>query len=184
MVRFPLRVTVIAALFVALLPGCGAQTLDEGDIAAESLCAGHSICAEVFIEACCGPICFDATNVPCDHPFVNAPMAEEITRARCVLEAGRDGLVGRYQVSVNLNTGGDGAPKTTTIVNFGDGFASTQVTSMPSTGAVESPAERHAFKPKAFFDDCLASPTDGQKLLWCVLDMNETASVVGLSCPP
>ena len=92
--------------------------------------------------------------------------------------------MGHYQVSFNLTTGGDGAPRTTTIVNFGDGFASTQVTSIPSTGAVESPAERRAFKPKAFFDDCLAAPTDAQKLLTCVLEMNESTPVDGLSCPP
>jgi hypothetical protein len=49
---------------------------------------------------------------------------------------------------------------------------------------VENPAQRRAFRPKAFFDDCLASPIDGRKLLACVLEMNDSNPVDGLSCPP
>ena len=91
--------------------------------------------------------------------------------------------MGRYRVTLNLTPSGDGAPKTTTIVNLGDGFASTQLTSNPSTGAVQDPPVRRAFKPRAFFDDCLAS-SDGKKLLTCALGMNESTSVAGTACAP
>ena len=184
MIRLPLRATTIAALvFFPLLAGCGGVTpLDQGDDLV-ALCTSAEICQEVFVEECCGSDCGVPMDVPCADPIITGPQQDQIDGVRCVLEAGRDRTMGRYRVSLNVFTGGDGGPMTTTIVNFGDGFASTQLTVMPLGGAMESPAVRRAFKPKAFFDDCLAS-NDKKKLLSCALEMNESASVAGAVCAP
>lgn len=182
--RLTLRATTIASLvFFPLLAGCGETTpLDqEDDLAA--LCTSAKICGDVEVAECCGTDCGVPMDVPCSDPLVGVPTQDQIDRARCVLEAGRDHTMGRYRVTLNLIPSGDGAPKTTTVVNFGDGFASTQLMSAASTGAVVDPPVRRAFKPKAFFDDCLAS-NYGKKLLRCTLEMNESTSVAGTACAP